>query len=75
MLICISGQTQRINRKSEPYGWPQNLFCRIDARFPQVEEKELTPEEGLHALLGCIARAGDFPEKAALRLIGAGQPW
>lgn len=75
MLICISGQTQRINRKGEPYGWPQNLFCRIDARFPQVEEKELTPEEGLHALLGCIARAGDFPEKAALRLIGAGQPW
>lgn len=71
-FVCISGQSQRISRAGEPYGWPNNDFGRMDVLFPTPEGGEMEPEEAEAYLLDCIRTVGDFPEKTALRLLRSG---
>lgn len=71
-LLCVCGQSRRINRQGEPYGWPNNDFGRIDALFPIPKGEEMECGEGEEYLMDCIRSVGDFPEKAARRLIRAG---
>ena len=71
-FVCITGQTQRISRAGEPYGWPNNDFGRMDVLFPTPEGGEMEPDEAEAYLLDCIRTVGDFPEKAAMRLLRSG---
>lgn len=53
MYINISGQTQRISQKLEPYGWPVNTFCLTEEYWgEEVIEKAsaLTKEEAADAI-------------------------
>ena len=71
-FLCISGQSRRMNKKGEPYGWPNNDFGRMDVLFPTPEGEEMEREEGEEYLMDCIRSVGNFPEKAARKLIRAG---
>ena len=71
-FVCISGQSQRISRAGEPYGWPNNDFGRMDVLFPTPEGGRMEPDEAEEYLLDCIRTVGDFPEKTALRLLRSG---
>jgi hypothetical protein len=72
LFICVSGQSQKVNKQGQPYGWHTNDFGRLDAMFPTPADEALTRREGEALLLECIAAVGDYPEKAALRLLRSG---
>ena len=71
-FLCISGQTRRVGRTGEPYGWPNNDFCRLEARFPEALEAPMRTVEAEEYLLDCVQRAGDFPLRAVRRLLCGG---
>ena len=71
-FLCVPGQSRRINKKGEPYGWLCNDFARMDVLFPVEEDDEMQREEGEEYLMDCIRAMGEFDEKAARRLIRAG---
>lgn len=74
-FLCISGQTRRVGRTGEPYGWPNNDFCRLEARFPEALAAPMRTVEAEEFLLDCVQRAGDFPLRAVRRLLcGGGIP-
>ncbi len=72
LFVCISGQSRRISRSGEPYGWPNNDFGRMDVLFPSPQDGQMEPEQAERILLDCVRAMGAFPEKAALRLLRAG---
>ena len=72
LFVCISGQSRRISRSGEPYGWPNNDFGRMDVLFPSPQDGQMEPEQAERVLLDCVRAMGAFPEKAALRLLRAG---
>ena len=71
-FLCISGQTLRVGRTGEPYGWPNNDFCRLEARFPEALAAPMRTVEAEEFLLDCVQRAGDFPLRAVRRLLCGG---
>lgn len=71
-FLCISGQTRRVGRTGEPYGWPNNDFCRLEARFPEALAAPMRTVEAEEFLLDCVQRAGDFPLRAVRRLLCGG---
>ena len=71
-FLCISGQTRRVGRTGEPYGWPNNDFCRLAARFPEALAAPMRTVEAEEFLLDCVQRAGDFPLRAVRRLLCGG---
>lgn len=71
-FLCISGQTRRVGRTGEPYGWPNNDFCRLEARFPEALAAPMRTVEAEEYLLDCVQRAGDFPLRAVRRLLCGG---
>lgn len=71
-FLCISGQTRRVGRTGEPYGWPNNDFCRLEARFPEALAAPMRTVEAEELLLDCVQRAGDFPLRAVRRLLCGG---
>lgn len=68
-FLCVPGQSRRINKKGEPYGWLCNDFGRMDVLFPVEEEDRMEKDEGIGYLMDCIRSVGDFDEKMAMRLI------
>ncbi len=72
LYLCVSGQSRRLNKLGQPFGWETNDFARVDAMFPMREDEALTRREGEEILLQCIAAVGEFPQKAARRLLGGG---
>ena len=71
-FLCISGQTRRVGRTGEPYGWPNNDFCRLEARFPEALAAPMRTVEAEEYLLDCVQRAGAFPLRAVRRLLCGG---
>lgn len=71
-FLCISGQTRRVGRTGEPYGWPNNDFCRLEARFPEALAAPMRTVEAEEYLLDCVQCAGDFPLRAVRRLLCGG---
>ena len=69
-FLCVPGQSRRINKKGEPYGWFCNDFARMDVLFPVEEDDVMEQEEGIEYLKDCIRSVGEFEEKAVRRLIG-----
>lgn len=68
-FICISGQSRRINKKGEPYGWLCNDFGRMDVLFPVEDDDMMDRDEGIEYLKDCIRSVGEFDEKAVMKLI------
>jgi len=68
-FLCVPGQSRRINKKGEPYGWPCNDFGRMDVLFPVEEDDVMEREEGIEYLTDCVRGVGAFDEKAVRRLI------
>lgn len=68
-FLCVPGQSRRINKKGEPYGWLCNDFGRMDVLFPVEEDDVMEREEGYEYLMDCIRGVGEFDEKAVRRLI------
>lgn len=71
-FLCISGQTRRVGRTGEPYGWPNNDFCRLEARFPEALAAPMRTVEAEEYLLDCVQRTGAFPLRAVRRLLCGG---
>ncbi|MGI5885227.1 MAG: AlkZ-related protein [Candidatus Spyradocola sp.] len=71
-FLCISGQSRRIGRMGQPYGWPNNDFCTLESRFPEAFAAPMRPMEAEEYLLDCLHRAGEFPVRAARRLLFGG---
>lgn len=71
-LINISGQSQRINKMGQPYGWASNDFGLLEAAFPVDDDERMQRDQGEQYLLDCIRKVGDFPEKMALSLLRSG---
>ena len=71
-LLCVCGQSRKIDRSGAPYGWPGNDYALLEERFSAALQTRMMRQTGEAFLLARLKRAGDFPARAALRLLRGG---
>lgn len=74
LFLTICGETRKVSRTGEPYGWPVSLFCTPEAFFPGdvwEESLRIAPEEACFRIREHIARLNpQADEQAVRRFIG-----
>lgn len=56
MYITLSGQTRRLSKQLEPYGWPVNTFCLTEAFWGEGFEEEAAAIHREDARLRIVCR-------------------
>ena len=70
LFLTICGETRKVSRTGEPYGWPVSLFCTPEAFFPGdvwEESLRIAPEEACFRIREQIARLNPQADKQAVR--------
>lgn len=70
LFLTICGETRKVSRTGEPYGWPVSLFCTPEAFFPGdvwEESLRIAPEEACFRIREHIARLNPQADEQAVR--------